>query len=79
MAEGGEVIAAGADEEEGPGQQAVQPLTAHQAGPDDCRLRLREQLDLFAQSDSPVTGGVEDAGAAGSEVGADSASEEVEA
>jgi hypothetical protein len=39
---------------DGPGQQVVQPPTAHQVGPDDSVLRLVEQLDLLAQADRLV-------------------------
>ena len=52
--EGVEVVATGADEKQGPGQQVVQPLAIHQASPDDCCLGLGEKLDLFTQGDRPV-------------------------
>jgi hypothetical protein len=54
VVEHAEVVAAGANNEHGPGQQVVQPPTAHQVGPDDSVLRLVEQLDLLAQADRLV-------------------------
>jgi len=45
VVEGTEVVAAGADDEQGPAQQAVQALAAHQAGREDPRLGLGEQIN----------------------------------
>lgn len=50
-----EVVASGAGDEQGLGEQVIEPVAVYLAGADHSRLGVREQLDLLSQGDRPVS------------------------